>query len=325
MRPPLRLAIVALLALGCSRGGAADVASAPGPTVVLAAGPAGDPALEPDFAVQLKAWSEACGRAGARLVVIGSGSAADTGPTDRERLRDVLASEVAGEGELWLVLVGHGTFDGRDARFNLRGPDLSVSDLAEWLRPLRRPLALIHTGSASAPFLPGLAGPGRVIVTATRSGHEQNYARFGKHFAEAVADPRGDLDRDGQVSLLEAFLAAAQRTREFYKAEGRLATEHALLDDNGDGLGTPAEWFRGVLATRRAREGAGLDGTRAHQLHLARSAEENRLSPAARATRDDLERQLAELRGRKGSLPEGDYLRRLEDLLRKVAAVYAEP
>ena len=81
-------------------------------------------------------------------------------------------------------------------------------------------------------------------VTATRSGYQHNYARFGKFLAEALSNPKNDLDKDGQISLLESFLSASHRTTEFYKTEGRLATEHALLDDNGDGLGTPATWFR---------------------------------------------------------------------------------
>jgi hypothetical protein len=153
-----------------------------------------------------------------------------------------------------------------------RGPDVSEAELAEWLRPVTRPLALINTSSASAPFLAKLAGRNRVVVTSTRSGNEQNYARFGRFLAAAITDAAADLDRDGQVSLLEAYLAASQRTAEFYAGAMRLATEHALLDDNGDGLGTPADWFEGVRATRQAKEGAAVDGPRAHQFHLIRSA-----------------------------------------------------
>ncbi len=296
------------------------------PTVILACGPAGDAEFAPDFAAQVKAWTDACARAGAKLRRIGEGAASAEGAEpDREQLRRLLAEEAAGEAELWLVLVGHGTFDGRESRFNLRGPDFTSAELAEWLQPVRRPFAFVHTGSASAPFLPRLAGPGRIVVTATRSGNEQNYTRFGRHFAEAVTEPASDLDRDGQVSLLEAYLAAAHRTREFYKAAGRLATEHPLLDDNGDGLGTPPDWFRGVLATRRARDGAALDGLRAHQFHLVPSAEERRLSPEARARRDALEGRLSEVRARKAQLAEDAYLRELEGVLRELAAVYAAP
>jgi hypothetical protein len=149
-----------------------------------------------------------------------------------------------------------------------------------------------------------------------------NYARFGKYFADAVADAKSDLDKDGQVSLLEAFLSAAHRTTEFYKTEGRLATEHALIDDNGDGLGTPAEWFRGVRATKRARDGAALDGARAQQFTLLRSAAEQQLSPEMRARRDQLELQIADLRDAKAKMAEDAYFRELEKLLLELAALY---
>ena len=161
-----------------------------------------------------------------------------------------------------------------------------------------------------------------MVVSSTRSGNEQNYARFGKFFAEAIGDPKSDLDKDGQISLLEAFLSGSQRTAEFYKTEGRLATEHALMDDNGDGLGTPADWFRGVRATKQAKDGATLDGTRAHQFHLVRSAAEQQLPSAARARRDALELQIAKLREGKAKMAAANYFAELEKLLLELAAVY---
>src|SRR5207248_10685476 len=111
-----------------------------------------------------------------------------------------------------------------------------------------------------------LSATNRVIVAAARSGYEQNYARFGQYMAEAIADPQADLDKDGQTSLLEAFLMASRRVGEFYNTAGRLATEHALIEDNCDGLGTPAEWFRGIRTVKKAKEGASADGLRAHQM-----------------------------------------------------------
>lgn len=301
---------------------AADTANATAPTVIVVAGSVGEAEFAPDFELQLKAWAAVSAQAGARYVIIGDDQAAGALP-DRERLQQALGAEgKEGVAELWLVLVGHGTFDGREAKLNLRGPDLAAEDLATWLKPFKRPLAVVHTTSSSAPFIGKLAAPGRVIVSATRSGYEQNYARFGKYLAEALGDPKSDLDRDGQISLLESFLSASHRTAEFYKTEGRLATEHALIDDNGDGKGTPAEWFRGVLATKRAADGASPDGTRAHQMHLVRSALEQQLTPELRARRDQLEVQLAELRGRKAKLAEDKYLAELEKLLVAIAELY---
>jgi len=301
-----------------------SVAVAQTATVIVVAGAPGDAEFAGDLKLQVEAWAKVSAEAKAKHIAIGEGApeGAD-GLTDRARLEAALAAEAKeGGAELWLVLVGHGTFDGKEAKFNLRGPDLGSVELAAWLKPFRRPLAVIDTTSSSAPFLARLATPGRVVVSATRSGNEQNYARFGKFLAEALPDPKSDLDKDGQISLLESFLSASHRTLEFYKSEGRLATEHALLDDNGDGLGTPADWFRGVVATKRARDGAELDGTRAHQFHLVRSAAERQLAPEVRAKRDGLELQITELRGRKAKLPEAKYYAELEALLLQLAALY---
>jgi hypothetical protein len=192
------------------------------------------------------------------------------------------------------------------------------------VKPIRRPVAVIDTTSSSAPFVGKLTGENRVVVTATRSGYEQNFARFGRFFAEALESAQSDLDKDGQTSLLEAFLSAATRVNEFYKTEGRLATEHALIDDNGDGLGTSAEWFRGIRAVKKAREGASLDGARSHQFHLVRSDAEQKLAPAVRAKRDELEIAIARLRESKTQLPEDEYYRRLEELMLELARLYEQ-
>lgn len=287
-------------------------------SILVVVGAAGEEEYAKVFTQTANRWRQTAEQAGARWREIGLGET--NGLSDLDRLQGLLADEPKqSSAELWLVLIGHGTFNGREARFNLRGPDLSASALAGWLKPFRRPVVVLNGSSSSGPFLNALSAPGRVIVTATRSGYEQNFARLGSYLAEAIADPKADLDKDGQTSLLEAFLMAARQVAEFYQTEGRLATEHALLDDNGDGLGTPADWFRGVRAVKRAEGGASLDGLRAHQLHLIRSAPEQRLSPAQRARRDELEQTIARLRESKSRLPEDDYYRQLETLLLELA------
>lgn len=306
-------------------------------TVMVVFGAWGENVFHSDFLAQHVSWSNAALAAGAKHVAIGDtpllqpiegkekedAKPAPAEPTDRDRLREALAAEAKeGAAEFWLVLVGHGTFDGKEAKFNLRGPDVSATELGEWLKPFNRPIALIDTSSSSAPFMAKLAGPKRVVVTSTRSGFEQNYSRFGKYFAEAVGEPKTDLDKDGQVSLLEAYLRASHRTAEFYKTEGRLATEHALLDDNGDGLGTPSDWFRGVRATKAAKDGAPADGLRAHQFHLVRSPAEQQLPAELRAKRDALELEVGKLRDGKAKMPEDRYYRELEKLLVQLAEIY---
>jgi hypothetical protein len=297
-------------------------ADADRPTVVLVVGAEGEPEFGQQFATWAGRWEQATSKGQARLVRIG-GEGSSAVEEDRTQLQRLLADEPRETtAPLWVVLIGHGTFDGREAKFNLRGPDIADRELAEWLRPFTRPVAIINCASSSGPFLKQLAGLGRVVITATRSGNEHNYARFGDYISAAIVDPSADLDKDGQTSLLEAYIAAAHRTEEFYKQEARLATEHALLDDNGDGLGTPADWFQGVRATKRAKDGAPLDGVRAHQWCLVLSEREQSMPAELRAKRDRLELEVETLREKKASLAEEEYYSQLEQLLVELARLY---
>jgi hypothetical protein len=295
-----------------------------GPTVIVVVGAAGEEEFGKVFEKSAALWMDACQKGGGRSIAIGT--APTNGTPDLEQLKQAIASvPKESTDELWLVLLGHGTFDGQEAKFNLRGPDLTPADLAAWLQPFKRPVAVINCASSSGPFLGKLSSPNRVVITATRSGYEQNYSRFGQYLSEAIASPAADLDKDGQTSLLEAFLMAARRTAEFYESEGRLATEHALLDDNGDGMGTPAEWFRGIHATKQARDGAKLDGFRAHQFCLVRNEQEQNEPPALRARRDELELAIARLRETKSKLDEDEYYRQLEALALELAKLADQP
>jgi len=318
LRRLMILGAVVLLGGGLA---AAETTNSERATVIVVVGAPGEEEYGRNFAEWAGALSKTAGKAGAKEVVIGLET--NKAAVDREQFQQALAAEPKdGAGELWLVLIGHGTFDGKEAKFNLRSNDVAASELVTWLQPFRRPLAIINTASASAPFLQKLSGTNRVVVTATRSGGEVNYARFGQHFSSAIADPEADLDKDGQTSLLETFLMASRRVKEFYDLEGRLATEHSLLDDNGDGLGTPPDWFRGVRAVKSAKDGAVLDGFRAHQFHLVRSEAERKLSPETRARRDALESSISKLRETKRGLPEDVYYEKLEAMLLELARLY---
>ncbi|HEX40935.1 MAG TPA: hypothetical protein ENN81_02605 [Phycisphaerales bacterium] len=318
--------------------------------VIVVVGAAGETEFGRQFALWADLWRQACDKGGVRCAVIGLDP--NNGRTDRDRLKELLMQQAGADeergttdqlhgqdaratqgrdalatgdrraGALWLVLIGHGTFDGRTAKFNLRGPDISAEELGRWLEPMERPVAVINTASSSAPFLTKLSGPNRVVITATKSGFEQNYARFGQYLAESIANSEADLDKDGQTSLLEAFLMAASRTAEFYAGAGRMATEHPLLDDNGDALGTRADWFRGIRPVVKAADGASLDGYRAHQFHIVRSAAEAAMTTEQRTRRDQLELEVMKLRDAKEAIAEPVYLNRLEVLLREIAELY---
>lgn len=313
-----------MLILACLFGAPAPLAAEQAPTpptVIVVVGAAGEDEYGRQFHAWADRWAEAARRGGAQVERIGGDES--TKDSDRARLERRLAAEpVAGDVPLWLVLVGHGTYDGKQAKYNLRGPDVSATELAQWCSAIRRPLAVIDCTSASGPFLSALAGPRRVVITATRSGHEHNFARFGASMSEAIAGVAADWDKDGQTSLLEAYLWAARRVEEVYAQDARLATEHALLDDNGDGLGTPAAWFQGLRATKRAKDGAALDGPLAHRWHLVPGEQERQLTADQRARRDALEREIAALREQKPTLAEDDYYARLEKLLVEFARLY---
>ena len=230
---------------------------------------------------------------------------------------------------VWIIFVGHGTSDARDSHFNLVGPDLSASALAELLKPFSREIVLIDTTAASGPFIKAMSGANRVIVTATKGADEVYFTRFGQFFAEAIAGQvNADLDQDKQVSVLESFLFASRETRNFYEKENRIATEHALLDDNGDAEGTRSEAFSGLHANA-AKEGSIADGERARQLHLKLAPEERSLTPDLRKRRDALEAQVRALVDRRTTLAEDDYYRQLEALFVEIAKItkssFSEP
>ncbi len=293
----------------------------PSAHVLLVVGAGGEPEFGASFLDQASRWMQACETA--HVPVTRVGLETNLPGSDFERLSAAVSNVVAtGDGELWLVLIGHGTYDGKESKFNLRGADVSAAQLAEWLKPMTRPAVILNFASASGPALPVLSASNRVVITATRSGNEQNFARLGQFFAQTIVDPAADLDRDGQTSLLEAYLSAAARVAEFYKTEGRLASEHSLIDDNGDRLGTPSDWFRGLRPTKRAREGSGVDGLFAHQRHLMRSEAEASLDPTRRARRDELERQLDGLRNQRTTLGDDAYFRILDPLLVELAKLY---
>ena len=148
---------------------------------------------------------------------------------------DLAAKAHAGD-QVVIVLIGHGSFDGNLAAFSMPGPDMTVADWAALLKKLSaQKVAFINTTSSSGAFLPAVAAPGRTIVTATKTGGERNEALFGEFFVEAFGDVAADADRNGHVSVLEAFNYADNKVVAAYKQGGLLRTEHATIDDGGNG------------------------------------------------------------------------------------------
>jgi hypothetical protein len=309
-------------------------------TMIIVVGASGDEKFERQFAqwsTQTKSIAE---KQSLKTIVIGQDakpikplnevqdetqSEAATAPSlsDLQLLQEAILSERAGSGPLWIVMFGHGTFDGKLAKFNLRGPDLEADYLKTWLSDNERPCLIVNCASASAPFLNALSGKDRVVITATKSGYEMNATRFGGFFVEALSDLQADLDKDEQVSLLEAFLFASARVSSWYESEGRLATEHALLDDNADMQGTTADFFRGVRVVKQAKDFKGLpDGPVARQYCLVSSEAERKLPLEFREQRDAIELEIERLRVNKTNMSEEAYFDALEIKLIELARLY---
>jgi Peptidase C13 family len=219
----------------------------------------------------------------------------------------------APEDVVYIVLFGHGSFDGQTARFNLPGPDITAAEFNTMIRRVpARNVVFVNSSSSSGPFVEALSAQGRTIITATRSGAEQFTTLFGGYFVEAFSSDMADADKNGRISMLEAFQYAKAEVARAYEREGLLATEHAMLDDNGDknGSQTPAA--------------TGADGKLAAALSLGSAADAAPLpdDPKLRALyleRRDLERRVESLRLLKDSMPPAKYTSELERLVTDLA------
>lgn len=313
----IRLTLIAMSLLASSQ-----IVRAADQHVIVVVGAAGTPEYGQMFQQWANQWKAAATTGGASFEVVGR----EDGSEDLRQLQQKVASSLAAPTAepLWLVLIGHGTFDGRTPRFNLRGPDLSADAAAEMLASAKRPVAVINCSSCSAPFINALSAPNRIVMTGTKDGNEIQFTHFGGFLADAIGKLEADIDRDGQTSLLEGWLFASRRTEEFYKADGRLATEHSLLDDSGDGKGTRAELFEGVRIKQNIKDKDAPDGKLSRRWHLVRSDAERSLTPEQRTERDRLEESLERLREQKSELSEPEYLRQLEQILIPLAQLYED-
>ena len=222
---------------------------------------------------------------------------------------------------VFIVLIGHGTFDGKVARFNLPGPDMTAADFAAALKPFAtKNIVFVNTSSASGPFVAALAPVARVVVTATRSGAEQFATVFGGSFIDALASDAADADKNKRVSVLEAFNTAKAEVARAYQQRGVMLTERALLDDNGDGEGTMAP---------APGSNDGKDGHVAAILSLGTPTEALKLpdDPTLRRLYEErraLERRAEAVKLLKGSVDPAKYAAELEQALTDLARKSAE-
>jgi hypothetical protein len=214
-----------------------------------------------------------------------------------------LASRAKPADEVFIVLIGHGSFDGQKGSFNLAGPDLSADEYAKLLENVTaQRIVFVNTASSSGAFVQPLAGPGRTIVTSTKTGGEKNEPIFAGYFAEAFKDAAADTDRNGRVSVSEAFEYAKAKVVASYQKAGTILTEHATLDDSREGK------FAATLF---------LESERARAEKTANVA-----NPELRAllgAQQQLENQVTALRLKKDVMPAAEYEQQLEKLLTELA------
>ncbi len=286
--------------------------------LLIIQGSAGEEEYGTLFTTWASRWEKAANQGGLQAAHVSSG---DGEKSQKDLITEFLVQQQPESTlPLWIVMIGHGTYDGRAAKLNLEGPDLSAKELDGFLAKVSRPTIIINCSSSSAPFLEALSQDNRIVLTSTRSGEQVNFSRFGEFLSLAIGDSAADLDKDKQTSLLEAFLSASRKTVEYYEADGRIPTENALLDDNGDGKGTRATAFQGFRAVAKPQEkGTLLDGFRAHQLHLIANDADKDLSPEVIAQRNELEQEIELLRSNKSNFTEDEYYSKLEKLFLEMA------
>lgn len=255
---------------------------------------------EPDYVQRFAAWAQDIGKVTKSETLVGP-------EATRERLRGTLAkaAETAvAQDDFILILIGHGTFDGVDYKFNLPGPDITAAELAQLLGRIKAGRQLVvNTTSSSGAFLATMQAENRVLISATKSGTERNATVFARYWLAALQDSAADTDKNETVSAREAFQYAEKKTKGFYETQKRLATEHPQLWEGSQGLAGRFTVLRfgGVEAAWN--------------------------NPARRALiekKEELEQKIDKLKYGKAAMPAVEYKQQLTALLLELAKLQAE-
>jgi hypothetical protein len=270
---------------------------------------------EPRYDERFQQWSDRlgrvlvdqCGVAPEHLRALPANSAA--APLTRESAAIILGELVGTLTEadtLFLVLIGHGSVQ-LEPKFMVSGPDISVADVKGWLDaiPATRQV-IVNTASASAAFINALSRPERIVITSTRGSDQPNATEFMEHFVSVLEEGRGDQNRDGQVNLLELCDAASASTTQWYETEDFVVTENALLDDNGDALGS-----RLPLASDEGPK----DGAIASTIILRNDPATAAADPARYTAYRDAITAVEVWKASKSAVDEATYWNKLEELL----------
>jgi len=247
-----------------------------------------------------------------RITVLSEAPGPDV--ASRENVRRVvgaLRQQLGADDLLLIVLIGHGTFDGTSAKFNLVGPDMDAKEWKQSLDGLAARLIFVDTTGSSFPFLQELSGKRRIVITATDSPGQGYDTVFPQFFASAFDGLAADADKDGRVSLWEAFSHASQSVQRWFEQRGQLSTERAVIDDNGDGVGKEAL-------------GAGPDGSVARTVFLdpePGAGGADAVLAGLQRRRQAVTEEIEGLKARKGSMKPDQYESELERLAVELARI----
>jgi uncharacterized caspase-like protein len=247
-------------------------------------------------------------------IVVFSEQNSDSLKSSAENVRRVfgdLRRRLTRDDTLFVVLLGHGTIDGTDAKFNLVGPDLTAREWKGLIEGLAGRLIFVDSTSSSFPFLEELSQRGRVIVTATDSAQQRFATVFPEYFVKALSDLSSDYDKNRRLSMWEVFSSASAGVKQYYEQRGQLSTERPLIDDDGDRVGRDAE-------------APGMDGTLSRSINLDAepgSASADVAIAALERQRAALEAQLEDLKSRRSSMSEEAYQAELEKIVVQIARI----
>ena len=283
---------------------------------VTVAGLGGEPDYEQRFTAAAKDLDKVFKASSGAHVYTLTGS-----QSTRVRLTETMAAvarDAKPEDDFVLTLIGHGSFDGVEYKFNLVGPDVSAPELAAMCDrvPARRQL-VVNTTSASGGSVPALEHSGRGVIAATKTGTEKNATVFARYWVEALEDPTADQDKSESISAMEAFQYADRKTAAFYESQKRLATEHAVFQDTGRGEAVRAGAAQG-------REGALLSSLIVVRIGASQAAMNDPAKRDLLAKKEELEQQIDALKYQKAAMEPGEYKKQLTAALLQLATVQGE-
>jgi hypothetical protein len=276
---------------------------------VIVAGLGGEPDYEQRFAAAANDLNRVFQAEGPSAHVVALTGAQSTAAQLKTALA-LVARDAKPDDDFVLILIGHGSYDGVEYKFNLVGPDIAAAALCDHI-PARRQL-IVDTTSSSGGAIAALERPGRAVISATKSGTEKNATVFARYWVEALQDPAADTDKSDSISAMEAFVYATKKTAAFYDSEKRLATEHAVFNDTGSG--------------EPVREAGNEQGQFLSTFTLLRlgASQQAANDPARRALleqKDSLEQKIDTLKYQKAAMDPDDYKKQLTDALVELAKV----